>query len=89
MNKNIQSSKNMDEVIELLKDKNVLFITYPKTLFVYKNHQIKNSSAYLNTTLSIDDFKNIYNGTVFHILEIDDENFDFSRDDEYYNWKHK
>ena len=44
-----------------------------------------NSSYYL----IIEEFKKLYEGYKFIIYEQNEEKFDFERDDEYYNWKHK
>ncbi len=83
------SIKNIDEVIKLLVEKNILYTNSPKTIFSYTNKKVKASGTNFNTILSLDDFKKIYDGTTFFILEISDENVDFKRDEEYYNWKHK
>ena len=39
--------------------------------------------------LSFEEFKELYHDNKFIVYEESDENFDFSRDDEYYGWKHK
>ena len=40
-------------------------------------------------SLTFEEFKDLYKESKFIVYEENDENFDFSRDDEYYGWKHK
>ncbi len=80
---------NINEAINLLKNKIILISLEPKTLYIYQNEKIIITNVNLNISLSLDEFKTIYEKTTFYIYENDDEKFDFSRDDEYYNWKHK
>ena len=81
---------DINEVVILLKNKNILYTNNNiKTFFMLKKQKIIITNANMNITLTIDEFKNLYDGNKFFIYEDNDENFDFSRDIEYYSWKHK
>ncbi len=89
MEQNFNNSHDINEAIELLIDKNILYIDNPKTLFFYQKGQIKACGQHFHMTLSVEDFKNIYPNSLFYLLEITDENVDFLKDEEYYRWRHK
>ena len=87
----IEFLENIEIVINTLKNKKVLFsiIDNAKTYFTFKKNKIMilgNNSSFL---LSVDKFKELYNGYKFYLFEDKEDNFDFQRDEEYYRWKHK
>ena len=83
--------ENFNEVITYLKNKEVLYILNNghKCYFIYKNDKIFVYDLNVSYRLKLDDFIDLYHDNKFHILEEEDEGFDFLKDDEYYSWKHK
>ena len=83
--------ENIDKSISILKNKEILFsiIDNNKVYFMFQKDKIlimnPNSSYYL----PVEQFKMLYEGYKFIIYEQNEEKFDFERDEEYYNWKHK
>lgn len=77
------------EVIKMLKNHSVLYTLEPKTLYFYKNEKIFITNENVNITLNINDFIDSFSNLTFYEYELNDENFDFERDIEYYNFKHK
>jgi len=88
---NIKVVESIVEAVTLLKQKEVLLsmVSKNKTFFVNKKDKVlvlnENSSYFL----SFEDFKETFKDNQFVIFEDNESNFDFSRDDEYYGWKHK
>lgn len=82
---------NIETAINLLKYKKVLFTNHlnNKTLFVERKGKVLMIGVNNTCFLTYDQFKDLYSESKFIIYEESDENFDFSRDDEYYSWKHK
>ena len=82
---------NIDKAIALLKNYKVLFTNHlnNKTYFVNKKQRVIVVGVNCKYSLSFDEFKEIYEQAKFVVYEENEESFDFSRDDEYYGWKHK
>lgn len=78
---------NIDNAIVLLKNLKVLYSS--KTYFVMKKQKVLIVGLNSKYFLSFEQFKELYKDNKFIVYEENDENFDFSRDDEYYGWKHK
>lgn len=78
---------NIDNAILLLKNLKVLYSS--KTYFVMKKQKVLIVGLNSKYFLSFEQFKELYKDNKFIVYEENDENFDFSRDDEYYGWKHK
>lgn len=78
---------NIDSAIVLLKNLKVLYSA--KTYFVMKKQKVLVVGINSKYFLSFEEFKDLYQDNKFIVYEENDENFDFSRDDEYYGWKHK
>lgn len=78
---------NIDSAIVLLKNLKVLYSA--KTYFVMKKQKVLVVGINSKYFLSFEEFKDLYHDNKFIVYEENDENFDFSRDDEYYGWKHK
>ena len=78
---------NIDNAIVLLKNLKVLYSN--KTYFVMKKQRVLIVGLNSKYFLSFEEFKDLYKENKFIVYEENDENFDFSRDDEYYGWKHK
>lgn len=78
---------NIDTAIVLLKNLKVLYSS--KTYFVMKKQKVLIVGLNSKYFLSFEQFKELYKDNKFIVYEENDENFDFSRDDEYYGWKHK
>lgn len=87
----IEVIDNIEMAVSILKNKKVLFsiITGIKNYFIYQKDKIIILNNNSSLTISIDKFKELYDGNKFYLYEENDEKFDFSRDDEYYGWKHK
>lgn len=83
--------EDIELAIKLLKNKNVLFSNHlgNKTFFVEKRKRVLIKATNSTYYLSYDEFKDLYENCKFIVYEEKEENFDFSRDDEYYSWKHK
>ena len=78
---------NIDNAIVLLKNLKVLYSN--KTYFVMKKEKVLIMGLNSKYSLSFEEFKELYKDNKFIVYEENEENFDFSRDDEYYGWKHK
>ena len=78
---------NIDNAILLLKNLKVLYSS--KTYFAMKKQKVLIVGLNSKYFLSFEQFKELYKDNKFIVYEENDENFDFSRDDEYYGWKHK
>ena len=78
---------NIDNAIVLLKNLKVLYSN--KTYFVLKKEKVLIIGINSKYYLSFEEFKELYSDNKFIVYEENEENFDFSRDDEYYGWKHK
>ena len=78
---------NIDNAIVLLKNLKVLYSS--KTYFFMKKQKVLIVGLNSKYFLSFEQFKELYKDNKFIVYEENDENFDFSRDDEYYGWKHK
>ncbi len=83
--------EQIDMAITVLKDKKVLFsiLSGIKTYFIEKKSKVLIVNGNSSIFISYDEFKSLYDHTLFYIFEEKEENYDFSRDDEYYSWKHK
>ena len=79
--------ENIDNAIVLLKNLKILYSA--KTYFVMKKQKVLVVGLNSKYFLSFEEFKDLYHDNKFIVYEESDENFDFSRDDEYYGWKHK
>ncbi len=82
----------IDVALKLLKEKKVLYfktLANGNTFFVLKQNRIYVNSVHASYFLKIDEFVELYQNQKFTIYEGEEEHFDFSRDDEYYSWKHK
>lgn len=84
---NIEIIDNIDKAITLLKSHQILLAN--KTYFIEKKGRILVIGVNFKFYLTYDQFKDLYSNHQFVVFEEKDENFDFSRDDEYYSWKHK
>ena len=78
---------NIENAIVLLKNQKILYSN--KTYFVMKKQKVLIIGLNSKYSLSFEEFKDLYKENKFIVYEENDENFDFSRDDEYYGWKHK
>ena len=78
---------NIDNAIALLKNQKILYSN--KTYFVMKKQKVLIIGLNSKYSLTFEEFKDLYKENKFIVYEENDENFDFSRDDEYYGWKHK
>ena len=78
---------SIDIAISYLKNLRVLYSN--KSYFVLKKQKVLIIGVNSKYSLSFDEFKELYKDSKFVVYEEKDENFDFSRDDEYYGWKHK
>ena len=83
--------ENIDIAIAVLKSHKILFTNHlnNKTYFIEKKKKVLVISTNSKYSLSYEEFKELYSVAKFIVYEEKDENFDFSRDDEYYSWKHK
>ena len=78
---------NIENAIVLLKNQKILYSS--KTYFVMKKQKVLIMGLKSKYSLTFEEFKDLYKESKFIVYEENDENFDFSRDDEYYGWKHK
>lgn len=87
----IEIIDNIDKAIAILKSYKVLFTNHlnNKTYFIEKKKKVLVISTNSKYSLTYDEFKELYSMAKFIVYEEKEENFDFSRDDEYYGWKHK
>lgn len=87
----IEIIESIDKAIALLKNHKLLFTNHlnNKTYFVEKKQKVLVIGLNCKYSLSYEEFKDIYDGAKFVVYEENEESFDFSRDDEYYGWKHK
>lgn len=88
---NIELIDKIETAIKLLKSHEVLFTNHlnNKTFFVEKKGKVLVIGTNSKFLLNYDEFKDLYYEAKFIIYEEKDENYDFSRDVEYYSWKHK
>ena len=78
---------SIENAITLLKNQKLLYSN--KTYFVMKKQKVLIIGLNSKYYLSFEQFKELYKDSKFIVYEENEENFDFSRDDEYYGWKHK
>lgn len=91
MENEIKIINDIKIAIIMLKEKKILLSINDKikTYFIYKNNKIYVFNGNSSYTLSIDIFSELYSNSEF-IEYVDNEQlFDFSRDEQYYSWKHK
>lgn len=84
--------KEIDKAINKLKSKEILMAitNQEKTFFVGKKEKVMIYNPNSTYSLKYEEFKELYNNVVFVVYNDNEAEFDFSRDDEYYNnWKHK
>ena len=84
---NVEIIESIDKAIMLLKAHKLLLSN--KTYFVEKKQRILIIGVNSKYSLSYEQFKELYKDNKFIVYEESEENFDFSRYDEYYSWKHK
>lgn len=81
--------ENIQEVIDLLKQKEILFIKSKsgKTFFVAKKDKVLCQNKSSSYRLSFKEFISLYYEAKFFIFNGDEESFiDPNKDEEYYNW---
>lgn len=79
---------NIDEAIILLKDG--YFLKVKDNIFLkYYNGFIYLSSENLKLRLTVKDYLQIFNHQEFYLIKINDEEIDYLKDLEYYNFKYK
>lgn len=78
---------NIDKAVAILKNHEILFSN--KTYFIEKKGKVLVIGLNSKFYLTYEQFKDLYVNHQFVVFEEKDENFDFSRDDEYYSWRHK
>ena len=88
---NIEIIDNIEKAIALLKSYKVLFTNHlnNKTYFIEKRKRVLVIGVNSKYSLSYEQFKELFMDAKFVVYEENEESFDFSRDDEYYGWKHK
>ncbi len=91
MNNEIKVINDIKIAILMLKEKKVLLSVNnkTKTYFILKNDKIYVFNDNSSYTLSLEMFTELYSKNEFIEYVYNEQSFDFSRDDEYYNWKHK
>lgn len=91
MNNEIKVINDIKIAILILKEKKVLLSVNNKnkTYFILKNDKIYVFNDNSSYTLSLEMFTELYSKNEFIEYIYNEQTFDFSRDDEYYNWKHK
>ncbi len=91
MNNEIKVINDIKIAILMLKEKKVLLSVNNKnkTYFILKNDKIYVFNDNSSYTLSLEMFTELYSKNEFIEYIYNEQTFDFSRDDEYYNWKHK
>ena len=91
MNNEIKVINDIKIAILMLKEKKVLLSVNNKnkTYFILKNDKIYAFNDNSSYTLSLELFTELYSKNEFIEYIYNEQTFDFSRDDEYYNWKHK
>ena len=91
MDNEIKVINDIKIAILMLKEKKVLlsFNNKTKTYFVLRNNKIYVFTDNSSYTLSLEIFTELYKENEFVEYVYNEQTFDFSRDDEYYNWKHK
>lgn len=91
MDNEIKVINDIKIAILMLKEKKVLISVNNKnkTYFILKNDKIYAFNDNSSYTLSIEMFTELYSKNEFIEYIYNEQTFDFSRDDEYYNWKHK
>lgn len=91
MNNEIKVINDIKIAILMLKEKKVLLSVNNKnkTYFILKNDKIYAFNDNSSYTLSLEMFTELYSKNEFIEYIYNEQTFDFSRDDEYYNWKHK
>lgn len=91
MDNEIKVINDIKIAILMLKEKKVLLSVNnkTKTYFILKNDKIYVFNDNSSYTLSLEMFTELYSKNEFIEYVYNEQSFDFSRDDEYYNWKHK
>ena len=91
MDNEIKVINDIKIAILMLKEKKVLLSVNNKnkTYFILKNDKIYDFNDNSSYTLSLEMFTELYSKNEFIEYVYNEQSFDFSRDDEYYNWKHK
>ena len=91
MDNEIKVINDIKIAILMLKEKKVLLSVNnkTKTYFILKNDKIYVFNDNSSYTLSLEMFTELYSKNEFIEYVYNEQFFDFSRDDEYYNWKHK
>lgn len=91
MDNEIKVINDIKIAILMLKEKKVLLSVNNKnkTYFIFKNDKIYVFNDNSSYTLSLEMFTELYSKNEFIEYIYNEQTFDFSRDDEYYNWKHK
>lgn len=91
MDNEIKVINDIKIAILMLKEKKVLLSVNnkTKTCFILKNDKIYVFNDNSSYTLSLEMFTELYSKNEFIEYVYNEQSFDFSRDDEYYNWKHK
>lgn len=91
MDNEIKVINDIKIAILMLKEKKVLLSVNnkTKTYFILKNDKIYVFNDNSSYTLSLEMFIELYSKNEFIEYVYNEQSFDFSRDDEYYNWKHK
>lgn len=87
----IEYIDKIEVAIKYLKNHEILFTNHlnNKTFFVEKKEKVLVIGTNSKFFLSYNEFKDLYKEAKFVIYEEKDDSFDFTRDVEYYNWKHK
>ena len=81
--------ENIIEALDLLKQKEILFIKTKggKTFFVVKKDKILCQNKGASYRLTFDEFITLYKDSKFYIFNGDEDSFiDPNKDEEYYNW---
>ena len=91
MNNEIKVINDIKIAILMLKEKKVLLSVNNKnkTYFILKNDKIYVFNDNSSYTLPLEMFTELYSKNEFIEYIYNEQTFDFSRDDEYYSWKHK
>ncbi|MDY2889166.1 MAG: hypothetical protein SOU19_06315 [Candidatus Caccosoma sp.] len=91
MDNEIKVINDIKIAILMLKEKKVLLSVNNKnkTYFILKNDKIYVFNDNSSYTLPLEMFTELYSKNEFIEYIYNEQTFDFSRDDEYYNWKHK
>mgnify|MGYP001073924529 CR=1 FL=1 len=88
----MEKLKNMEEVLYYLTSKEIVLCSLPHRTFFFsfQKERIFVRSNGMSCTLSLEEFKELYEGYDFYLYEQKtEEGIDLKKDEEYYQWRHK